>query len=78
VEIVSVTAICPVCGHEVDAENPVGGSFEYEGETYRFCTAREREAFAADPGRILEHAARRTGSRGPHPYGHHEEERRGA
>jgi len=71
------TAICPVCGHEVDRENPLGRSYEYRGETYRFCTAKERDAFAADPERILERGARRVGSRGPHPY-HHEEVRRGA
>jgi Cu2+-exporting ATPase len=75
---VSATAICPVCGHEVDAENPVGGSYEYEGQTYHFCTEKEREAFAANPERILERAARRAGSRGPHHYGHAEAEGRGA
>jgi YHS domain-containing protein len=64
--------ICPVCGHEVDATNPVGGSYEYEGETYYFCTREEREALARRPKRILEVAARRGGrSPGRHPYGHH-------
>ena len=63
----SDVAICPVCMHEIDANNPPGGSYEYRGETYYFCTVKEREAFAARPERILELAARRGGSRGPHP-----------
>jgi YHS domain-containing protein len=64
--------VCPVCGHEVDATNPVGGSYEYEGETYSFCTPKEREAFARRPERILEVAARRGGkSLGRHPYSEH-------
>lgn len=57
----SATAICPVCGHEVDADDPVGGSYEYRGVTYRFCTEREREAFAANPEGILEKSARPRG-----------------
>jgi YHS domain-containing protein len=77
-EIVSRTAICPICGHKVDAEKPVGGSYQYEGKIYRFCTAKERRAFAAGPERILERAARRRGSGRSHYYGPGEEERRGA
>jgi hypothetical protein len=47
-----------------------GSSCEHGGETYYFCTAKEREAFAACPDRILEHAARRGDiSRSRHPYG---------
>jgi YHS domain-containing protein len=30
----------------VDATDPVGGSYEYEGGTYYFCTPKEQEAFA--------------------------------
>ena len=68
----SAWVVCPVCGHELDATNPGGGSYEYRGETYYFCTAKEREAFAARPDRILELAARRGGeSRGRHPEGSH-------
>ena len=64
--------ICPVCGHEVDAMDPVGGSYEHDGQTYSFCTQKEREAFARRPERILELAARRGGtSLGRHPYGEH-------
>jgi YHS domain-containing protein len=74
----STWVICPVCGHEVDAENPVGGSHEYNGQTYHFCTSKEREAFAANPEPILERAAQRTGSRGRHHYGHGEEAGSGA
>jgi YHS domain-containing protein len=63
----SEVAICPVCMHEIDRESPPGGSYAYRGETYHFCTAKEREVFAARPDRIVELAARRGGSRGPHP-----------
>jgi YHS domain-containing protein len=64
--------ICPVCGHEVDATNPVGGSYEYQGQTYSFCIPKEREAFARQSEPILEVAARRRGkSLGRHPYHEH-------
>ncbi|MES1174978.1 MAG: YHS domain-containing protein, partial [Myxococcales bacterium] len=46
----------PVCGMNVSREQPRGGSFEHEGETYYFCNPKCRERFAADPAKYL-HAA---------------------
>ncbi len=43
----------PVCGMEVDIENPPGGSYEYEGVTYYFCSPGCREDFAEDPPAYL-------------------------
>jgi Cu+-exporting ATPase len=43
------TAIDPVCDMEVDTANPPGGTFEYEGTTYFFCSPACREEFAANP-----------------------------
>ena len=47
-------AIDPVCGMSVDPQSPRGGSFEHGGTIYRFCSARCRQKFAADPLRWLD------------------------
>jgi Cu+-exporting ATPase len=49
----------PVCGMNVSREQPRGGSFEYQGETYYFCNPKCRERFSADPSKYL-HAAPET------------------
>jgi len=46
----------PVCGMQVDREQPRGGSLEHGGTTYYFCNPKCRERFAADPGKYLEPA----------------------
>ncbi|MCA9716758.1 MAG: YHS domain-containing protein, partial [Myxococcales bacterium] len=45
----------PVCGMTVAADGP--HHYEHEGRTYRFCCARCREKFAAEPSRYLGEAA---------------------
>ena len=47
------TAIDPVCGMEVDTDNPPGGSYEYEDVIYYFCAPGCREDFAEDPPAYL-------------------------
>jgi Cu+-exporting ATPase len=42
----------PVCGMDVAEDGP--HRLEHEGATYRFCSARCRERFAADPDSFLE------------------------
>jgi Cu+-exporting ATPase len=62
----SGAATDPICGMAVDPENPRGGSAEFEGRRYGFCSPRCRETFLADPAASL---AR--GPRGmPAPRGH--------
>ncbi len=39
----------PVCGMAVDPEHPKGGQFLHGGHTYRFCSGRCRDKFAAAP-----------------------------
>ncbi|MDP9223288.1 MAG: YHS domain-containing protein [Actinomycetota bacterium] len=46
-------AIDPVCGMSVDASNPPGGSYNYEGVTYYFCAPGCREDFVEDPASYL-------------------------
>jgi xanthine dehydrogenase accessory factor len=46
------TAIDPVCGMEVTADES-SRPFEYEGETYYFCCPGCRASFAADPDAYL-------------------------
>jgi Cu+-exporting ATPase len=41
--------IDPVCGMTVEPSRARGGSFEYSGVTYYFCSPGCRERFAADP-----------------------------
>ena len=49
------TAIDPVCGMKVD---PAASThrFDHNGRTFRFCCARCREKFAADPDAYLQPA----------------------
>lgn len=53
--------IDPVCGMSVDtrAGKP---SFDYEGKTYHFCSARCREKFSADPEHYIDPARKVTRS----------------
>jgi Cu+-exporting ATPase len=51
-------AIDPICGMQVDPENPRGGSAEFEGRRYGFCSPRCRETFLADPAAALARGAR--------------------
>jgi Cu+-exporting ATPase len=46
-------AIDPVCGMEVDVDDPPGGSYEYAGMTYVFCAPGCREDFVEDPEAYL-------------------------
>ncbi len=46
-------AIDPVCGMEVDVDNPLGGSFDYNGETYYFCGPGCNRAFQKEPEAYL-------------------------
>src|SRR4051795_1879462 len=43
----------PVCGMNVNREQPRGGHCEYHGETYYFCNPKCRERFSADPEKYL-------------------------
>ena len=43
------TAIDPICQMKVDTDNPPGGSSEYQGTTYYFCTPGCKVAFEKDP-----------------------------
>ena len=54
-------AIDPVCGMKVDPAAPRGGSFDYEGTTYYFCSPGCRTKFAADPATWL-----KSGPKGMH------------
>jgi YHS domain-containing protein len=42
-------AVDPVCGMDVDPENPGGGTFTHKGAEYAFCSTGCRDAFAAQP-----------------------------
>ena len=44
--------IDPVCGMATGPES-AGGSYEYDGKTYHFCSAHCRQKFQADPRRFL-------------------------
>src|SRR5216683_2795411 len=52
----SGAAIDPVCGMTVRPES-AAGSFEYQGETYYFCSTHCREKFREDPERFLDQAS---------------------
>ena len=43
----------PVCGMDVDIDNPPGGSWEYEGQTYYFCGPGCNRAFQKEPRAYL-------------------------
>ncbi len=43
----------PVCGMNVDPQNPKGGSTQHQGQTYYFCNPRCREKFRAEPEKYL-------------------------
>ena len=43
------TAIDPNCQMKVDTDNPPGGSSEYQGTTYYFCSPGCKAAFEQDP-----------------------------
>ena len=43
------THIDPVCGMTVDPSKNKGGSFDYDGTTYYFCSQGCRTKFEADP-----------------------------
>ena len=47
------TAVDPVCGMDVDLQNPGGGILTHEGAGYAFCSTGCRDAFAADPRAYL-------------------------
>lgn len=47
--VVHTTHIDPVCGMTVDPAKARGGSFDYEGTTYWFCSPGCNTKFAADP-----------------------------
>ena len=42
-------AIDPVCNMQVDTANPRGGTAEYDGKTYYFCSPGCRVAFQKEP-----------------------------
>jgi Cu+-exporting ATPase len=43
----------PVCQMPVDRDHPKGGQLEYLDHTYRFCSTRCRDKFAAEPQKYL-------------------------
>jgi len=47
------TAKDPVCGMNVSAEHPRGGTADYNGVTYYFCGPKCRERFSAEPEKYL-------------------------
>ena len=47
------TAIDPICQMKVDNDNPPGGSSEYQGTTYYFCSPGCKVAFEQDPESYL-------------------------
>ncbi len=47
------TAIDPVCSMEVDTKKPNGGTFDYKGETYYFCSPGCNRAFEKEPEAYL-------------------------
>src|SRR4051794_7716764 len=44
----------PVCGMTVDPANARGGSAEFKGTTYYFCSPKCNERFKADPEKYLD------------------------
>ena len=41
----------PICGMDVNEGNPSGGTSEYRGKTYYFCSAGCKRTFDADPAK---------------------------
>ncbi|MFT3925076.1 MAG: heavy metal translocating P-type ATPase [Myxococcales bacterium] len=60
-------AIDPICGMRVDKERPRGGSFEYQGKQYFFCSVSCRAKFSGDPEAYL---SRRSSTPGPSSNAH--------
>ena len=58
-------AIDPVCGMSVDEAAPKGGTHDYQGQTYYFCSAYCREHFAATPQAYLDGSAQQEEAPGP-------------
>ena len=50
----------PVCGMDVVPGQSKGGSFDFEGQTFHFCSVKCREKFSADPQRYLHAPAAHT------------------
>jgi len=46
-------AIDPVCHMYVDTTKPLGGLFQYQGETYFFCGPGCKRAFEKEPDAYL-------------------------
>ena len=59
------TARDPVCGMNVDPQNPKGGSTEHRGQTYYFCNPRCREKFHAEPEKYLASRTKGPGTQAP-------------
>lgn len=51
------SATDPVCGMSIDPDAARGGSYEYQGRRYFFCSPRCREKFLASPPEYLAQAA---------------------
>ncbi len=47
------TAEDPVCHMRVNIKNPPGGTYEYNGQTYYFCSPGCRVAFSKNPQAYL-------------------------
>jgi YHS domain-containing protein len=47
------TAVDPVCGMDVDMNDPSGGTWDHEGQTYYFCGAGCNRAFQKEPEAYL-------------------------
>lgn len=45
--------IDPVCGMQVDEQRPKGGSYEWQGTSFGFCSPRCRDKFASSPESYL-------------------------
>ncbi len=56
------TAKDPICGMDVDVGKPAGGTAEYEGKTYYFCSPGCRTAFMKDPAGTLKGGPKAMGS----------------
>ncbi|MBY0383381.1 MAG: heavy metal translocating P-type ATPase [Xanthobacteraceae bacterium] len=52
-DISEKTAIDPVCGMKVNPAAPRGGTFNYKGQDYFFCSDRCRTRFSSDPNSFL-------------------------
>lgn len=41
----------PICGMSVNEASPPGGTSDYQGKTYYFCSAGCKKTFDASPGK---------------------------